>query len=82
MKARRHALGIRRLWLDLSHAGSPGTVTEEVCHRDGCTGRIREPSIEGCTCFQSAPCNACLVRPEVECSICDWNSNEDDSYYD
>lgn len=43
----------------------------EVCGRGGCNGVIELPEVEGCTCFQSAPCDACTSN-YFTCPVCGW----------
>lgn len=42
-----------------------------------CDGVITLHPVEGCTCFQSAPCSACFSN-EPYCSGCGWRESDDD----
>ncbi|WP_313348147.1 hypothetical protein [Paracoccus sp. (in: a-proteobacteria)] len=39
------------------------------CDRAGCGGTMIVPDVEGCTCFISPPCSACVNNP-LTCDEC------------
>lgn len=39
------------------------------CRHSGCGGHYELPPVEGCTCFRSAPCSACLNNG-FRCGLC------------
>ena len=41
----------------------------DTCNEKGCTGRLSY-KVEGCTCFQVAPCSAC-ENATLYCSECE-----------
>lgn len=47
----------------------PGCTEGETCNRDGCQGTMELEEAKGCTCFQSAPCSACMGR-NIVCNDC------------
>lgn len=53
------------------HHGTVGSEEGERCGRDLCQGIIRVQPVEGCTCFISPPCGACVSAP-LECPECGW----------
>lgn len=54
----------------------------ELCWRNGCHGVIAQGKTEGCSCFISSPCSACMT-PKEYCPSCDWRSrDEDDTFND
>jgi hypothetical protein len=48
----------------------------DVCNRQGCTGELIFDDVEGCTCFISPPCSACVNNPLV-CDECSYEPGED-----
>lgn len=50
-------------------ASAPGDEEGARCNRDGCGGTMIVPEVEGCTCFISPPCSACVNNP-LTCDEC------------
>lgn len=50
---------------------SDGIEEGEVCGRNGCDGIIKLPPVEGCTCFNCAPCSQCFNNKLI-CPTCGW----------
>lgn len=53
--------------------GPDETIIEEGygCPILDCTGTFEYPPVEGCTCFQVAPCSACETN-HLRCIQCGW----------
>ena len=46
-----------------------GVMEGQTCNRDGCQGTMALEPLHGCTCFQNAPCSACMGR-NIVCNEC------------
>jgi len=53
----------------LPGAKKEGCAEGETCNRDGCQGTMVLEPPYNCTCFQNAPCSACMGR-NVVCDEC------------
>jgi len=51
-----------------------GKEEGDVCGLDGCDGIIELPPVQGCTCFRSPPCGACMDN-KLACNKC-WREIE------
>lgn len=59
-----------------------GNCDGEICGRNGCQGTIVEnPGEGGCSCHICPPCGYC-VNMQYNCDTCDWNSEDEDKYYE
>lgn len=50
----------------------------ETCNRNGCTGTIKLPRPENCSCHIAPPCAACTEQ-QPECDKCGWTQEDDEA---